>query len=326
MKKISVIVFFLLASVFLFAGVSSAQNDLKAAAIKKFENAVARVLPADSNIVRVAVLDFQGDNGTIKNAITTAITSKTTFRVIERSDLDKILDEQGLQLKDIMDQSTAVKHGKIKGVQGLIMGRVLKMGKGFMSYDIKVHLKLDNVEKGEIVISKDIAVSAVSPVRNWIFAGVAAIIIIFGGVIMLKKRRTTVVETVVTEDVRARVDLTKEIGNAVRNISAAKAKLVDKGKTDEAVLLKDAERDLLLLREHVDNSARGNSDMRKTKEFKEGRAFDEKMMSSLERLTESTNKIFSIANSGNSGNLEKEVADLTSDIRSTLSEFGKRGF
>ena len=29
------------------------------------------------------------------------------------------------------------------------MGKVLNMDKGFMSYNIKIHLKLDDVEKGE---------------------------------------------------------------------------------------------------------------------------------------------------------------------------------
>jgi len=103
------------------------------------------------------------NNGTIRDAIISTISEKTSFKIIERTDLDQILKEQGLQLKDIMDEKTMIQHGKIKGVQGLLMGRVLGMESGFMSYTIQVHLKLDDVEKGEIVFAKDFNAYAVSP-------------------------------------------------------------------------------------------------------------------------------------------------------------------
>ena len=326
MKKIVSIFSVLLLSMFLFCQHAVAAEDLKAAAIKKLQTSVIKALPADSDIVRVAILDFEADDGTIKNAITSAVTEKTTFKVIERADLDKILEEQGLQLKDIMDEKTRITHGKIKGVQGLLMGKVLNMKEGFMSYDIKVHLKLDDVEKGEIVVSKDFSVSAVSPVRNWIFIGGIGIVVILIVITMLKKRQAMVITTTIKEDVAARVDLTKELSKALSNLSEAKAKLMDKGKTDEAVLLKDTERELQLLKEHVDNVARGSADIRETKEFKDVLEFDTKMMSSLEELTKSSDRVYNMVASGNMSNLEREVDTLKRDIKNTMSEFKNRRF
>jgi len=326
MKKACLISFIFFVPILLFLQNASAANDLKAEAIKRLQTSVIKALPAESDIVRVAVLDFEGDDGTIKNAITAAITEKTTFRVIERADLDKILEEQGLQLKDIMDEKTRITHGKIKGVQGLLMGKVLDMKEGFMSYNIKVHVKLDDVEKGEIIVSQDFSASAVSPVRNWIFYGAIGIIVILIIITMLKKRRATVVTTAIKEDVIARVDLTKELSKAVTNISEAKAKLMDREKTDEAVMIKDAEREMQLLKEHVDNAARGSADMRKVKEFKEVLDFDTKIRSSFEELTKSADKIYDIVVSGNTGNLEKEISILKKDIKSTINEFRNRGF
>lgn len=146
-----------------FVNTALASDSLKSKAVQKLQKAVIEALPDESGINRIAVFDMEGDDGTIKNAITSAITGKSTLKVIERADLDKILAEQGLQLKDIMDERSRIRHGRIKGVQGLLMGKAPSMEKGFLSYTIKVHLKLDDVEKGEIVFSKDFNITIVSP-------------------------------------------------------------------------------------------------------------------------------------------------------------------
>lgn len=325
MKRILLALFVLFALVFLSLQQASAADDLKSAAIKKLQNSVVKALPTETDIVRVAVLDFEGDDWTIKNAITSAITEKTTFKVIERADLDKILNEQGLQLKDIMDEKTRIAHGKIKGVQGILLGKVLSMEKGFMSYAIKIHLKLDDVEKGEILVSKDFSASAVSPLRNWLIIGIIGIFVILVAVTLLKKRRAAVIETTIKQDVKARVDLTKELGKAITNISEAKAKLMDRGKTDEAIKLKDAERDLQLLREHIANAARGSAEMHSAKEFKQVLEFDEKSIGSFEDLTKSAGRLYNMVISGDTGNFEKEIDTFKRDIKNAMSEFKNRG-
>ena len=195
MKKTFFALTILFCSVFLISPNASAEGDLKLAAVKKLQQALIKALPTESVISRIAVLDFEGDDGTVREALISVITEKTNFKVIERKDLDKILEEQGLQLKDIMDEKTRIQHGKIKGVQGLLMGKVLGMKKGFMSYSLKVHLKLDDVEKGEVLFSKDFNIKAVSPVRDWIIYGVIGIIILLIVIVLLTKRRATVIKT-----------------------------------------------------------------------------------------------------------------------------------
>ena len=326
MKKIFLTLSILFYLVFLISPNASAEADLKPAAIKKLQQAVLKSLPSETEVIRIAVLDFEGDDGTIQNAITSAITEKTNFKVIERKDLDKILEEQGLQLKDVMDEKTRIKYGKIKGVQGLLMGKILGMQKGFLSYSLKVHLKLDDVEKGEILFSKDFNIKAVSPVRNWIIYGVIGVIILVFIIVALTKRRATVIKTRVKEDVTARVDITKEIARALTNISNAKTKLMAKGKTDEAVLVKDAERDLQLLKEQVDNAARGSADMRKAGEFKQVLNFDKSIIDSFENLTKSADRLYNKVIQGDLNNLEKEVDVLKRDIKNTMGEFSHRKF
>ena len=326
MKKLSLALTILFCSIFLISAYALAEADLKTAALKKFQQSIIKALPIETQIVRIAVLDFEGDDGTIQNAVTSAITEKTNFKVIERKDLDKILEEQGLQLKDIMDEKTRIRHGKIKGVQGLLFGKVLGMEKGFLSYTVKVHLKLDDVEKGEILFSKDFNIKVVSPVRDWIIYGVIGVIILVFIVVALTKRRATVIKTRVKEDVTVRVDITKEIARALTNISNAKTKLMAKGKTDEAVLLKDAERDLQLLKEQVDNAARGSADMRKAGEFKQVLNFDKAMMDSSENLNKSADRLYNKVLQGDLINFEKEADVLKRDIKNTMNEFSHRKF
>jgi hypothetical protein len=325
MKKISLFLCVVTCLSFLALQNASAEVDLKSSALKKLQSAAIKALPAKSNYSRIAVLDFENDDGTVRNSITSAITEKTDFKVIERSDLDKILTEQGLQLKDILDEKSRITHGKIRGVQGLLFGRVDSSEAGFMSYTIKVNMKLDDVEKGEIVVSKDLYVTAVSPVRSWLIYGVAGIIVLIVLLVVFGRTRKTVIKTEVLADVKARVDLTKEVGRAISSISEAKAKLMEKGLTDDAVRLKDAEREMLLLKEHADNAARGSADLRALKEFKNALDSDRNVMSNFTRLTESAERLCELVISGNIENFEREVDLLKRDIRSAMNEFSRRG-
>jgi hypothetical protein len=326
MRRIYTALFLCLVSVFICLTNASAESELKAAATKKLQISVIKALPAESDMARIAVLDFEGDDGTIRNAITSAITEKTSFRVIERTDLDKILEEQGLQLKDIMDENTQITHGKIKGVQGLLFGKVVSMREGFMSYSIKANVKLDDVEKGEIVLSKDFDITAVSPLRQYLLYGVLALIILIVIVVFLNMRRAAVIRTSIKEDVGARRDIVKEISRAVTNISGAKAKLMDKGKTEDAVLLKDAEKDMMLLKQYVENAIRGDATMHKVKDFKDALENDKKIMSAFEDLTHSADKVYNVVLSGNNGSIEKEADLLKRDIKNAINEFKGRGF
>jgi hypothetical protein len=326
MNRISVKLAFLCMVIFFgFLGTASAGEDLKPAAIRDLQGAVVKALPTEGHILRIAVLDFDGDDGTIKNAVISAIAEKTTYKIIERADLDQILKEQGLQLKDIMDEKTRIPHGRIKGVQGLIMGKVHGMESGFMSYTIKLHLKLDDVEKGEILFSRDFTVMAVSPLRKWlIIAGVAVMVALFLLPIIMR-RRVEVKERVIKEDAAARTDLAKDISKAMASLSEARARLMDKGNTDGAVLVKDAERELLLLREQVENAMRGDTEMRSKKELQEVLDFDRKMEKTFENLAATADRFYQQVLSGSTGNTLGQQADtLKKEIKNAANDFKGR--
>lgn len=93
---------------------------------------------------RVAVLDF--DYGAVHNSVTgiwgsdvdigkgvaTMLVSELVrngaYTVIERSEVDRILNEQNLQQSGRADASTAAKVGRLLGVDAIIMGSITQFG------------------------------------------------------------------------------------------------------------------------------------------------------------------------------------------------------
>lgn len=57
-----------------------AESEIKFGALKKLPLAVIKTLPVNSGNSRIAVLDFEKDDVTIKNAIISTITKKLTSR------------------------------------------------------------------------------------------------------------------------------------------------------------------------------------------------------------------------------------------------------
>lgn len=67
--------------------------------------------------------DFRPGEGIADSLVTELVKSKA-FTVIEREELKKVLEEQGLGGTGIVDPATAAKVGKVLGVRFLVMGKV----------------------------------------------------------------------------------------------------------------------------------------------------------------------------------------------------------
>lgn len=80
-------------------------------------------------VTKVSVLDFTGDDAcgpelTIR--LTQAISESGKFEIIDRSNIQRILDEQGLQGSSAVDQASAVKLGRILGPAAILTGRITR--------------------------------------------------------------------------------------------------------------------------------------------------------------------------------------------------------
>ncbi len=110
-----------------------------------------------THIRRVAVLPF-GPNGTVSDMFTTELIGIGKFDVIERGQLDKVLDEYKLSLSGILDEKTRKKLGKLLGVDAFFMGsaQIYKFYSEFHGgtrYQTSINIRLIDIETGTILLS-----------------------------------------------------------------------------------------------------------------------------------------------------------------------------
>jgi hypothetical protein len=142
-----------------------------------FMNPLIAQEPEKENI---SVLRFGGWRGgydeTYQNSLTdkisTLIIQSHRFNVIDRVNLDKIIQEQGLQMTGVIDDQTAVEFGRLAGVQKFIIGsftqnstnfhaakfeydkkkkRRIKVSDAYYTADIQVAIKMLDVETGQYI-------------------------------------------------------------------------------------------------------------------------------------------------------------------------------
>jgi len=109
----------------------------------------------------VAVMDFSSEvhyrslSKTAANILVSELASKPVFVVIERSRLKKVLDEQGLAMTGLLDDSKAAEVGKLLAANYLIMGHISSLGRGFI-----VTSKMVDVQTGAITAAPKVSVSS----------------------------------------------------------------------------------------------------------------------------------------------------------------------
>ncbi|KAA3617901.1 MAG: hypothetical protein D8M58_02260 [Calditrichaeota bacterium] len=105
----------------------------------------------------VAILPFQNKGASkdlgeiILDKMITALFNQERFKVIERSQLDKIIEEQQLGMSGILDASTAAELGKGLGVDAIIIGSVAATKSGSISIDARAI----DTESATIIIAHD---------------------------------------------------------------------------------------------------------------------------------------------------------------------------
>ena len=125
-----------------------------------------------SAVTSVAILPFEDAPGTygsqnsgtaVCGFITSELAKSTRFRIVERSRLTAILNEQNLQVADLVNAETAAKVGKMLDVQAVIVGSVSQydMDKTTVyiyvvpvvskDYKVGATVKMIDVSNGEII-------------------------------------------------------------------------------------------------------------------------------------------------------------------------------
>ena len=107
-----------------------------------------------------AFLGFTTDNGNslmeryVTDALTEAVFNTGSVRIIERSDIERILTEQQFQSSGLVDESAAARIGAIAGVDYVCYGTIKENGSG-----LTVTARVVDVESGEICAMSRAAVT-----------------------------------------------------------------------------------------------------------------------------------------------------------------------
>jgi len=115
-----------------------------------FIAAGAQTLPSEK--LRIAILDFANTGGlskqetiTLGNRLRSMLVKTNAFIVLERGQMDDILDEQGFQQTGCTTTECAVEMGRMLNVQKMISGTIGKLGATYT-----IDLSLIDVETAQI--------------------------------------------------------------------------------------------------------------------------------------------------------------------------------
>ncbi|HOJ51846.1 MAG TPA: FlgO family outer membrane protein [Syntrophales bacterium] len=105
----------------------------------------------------IAVIDFEaiGAEGHLGRAIAeivrTEIIGTRMYRVVERSQMNRILSEQKMHYSGLVDDKNAVEIGKILGADKVVIGSVVRIGNNYT-----INARLIDVKTGEATLGKNV--------------------------------------------------------------------------------------------------------------------------------------------------------------------------
>lgn len=121
------------------------------------------VSPSAKNklIRKVAVLPFKAPvelaGASIADVFTTEILKTYKYQLIERSQMEQVLDEKALGMQGVISSSEAIQIGKLLGVEGVILGTVPEYGlraQGeYQLPSVGINVRMISVNDGSIVWS-----------------------------------------------------------------------------------------------------------------------------------------------------------------------------
>ncbi len=121
---------------------------------------------------RIAVLPFTDTNPAAKKEangeaiagmLMTELINGKVFQVVERSEIQKIMNEIGLGQAGVVDPNTAQKIGKVYGVDLLVLGNVAKFGAR-----VETDIRLVTTENGEALHAENAASNSEMEIRTMV--------------------------------------------------------------------------------------------------------------------------------------------------------------
>jgi tetratricopeptide (TPR) repeat protein len=120
----------------------------------------------DANLPYLAVFDFDSEEAnkigsTVSEMLITALIESNRFNVIERAQLDKILQEQALGMSGALDDETAVDVGELLGLDAVVVGSISQLGRSW-----EVDARIIDARSGQAVSAASASAPGESELRS----------------------------------------------------------------------------------------------------------------------------------------------------------------
>lgn len=113
------------------------------------------VFPFNNAVIGRQGMDFSNIGKGVEDFLITELARNQSVRVVERANIQKILDEQNLGASGRVDDATAAKIGKILGAKHVVAGGISSNPDGTMRLDIRVvDVETTKVEWAEPTMGK----------------------------------------------------------------------------------------------------------------------------------------------------------------------------
>jgi len=133
------------------------------------DSVIDRIKAGKSSKPVMAVLDFEGYDKlrgktelSMADMLATALVKENRFDLVERTKIEKVIEEQSFGLSGLVDESSAAKVGELLGAEFLVSGVITsatrkdvdKFGYMLVQIEVGVDVRAVNTSTGEILISE----------------------------------------------------------------------------------------------------------------------------------------------------------------------------
>ena len=281
-------------------------------------------LPDDTHFRLLAIGPIGGESEGLTDALTARIKAETNFHLIERKDLDRLLEEQGIQLSPISDPRRPVEPGRIKGVEGLILGRLEARHASFAWCSLEAFVKLDDVEGGDVVFAETFYARHIP--KHTTYGGIAIIflILLVFCANRLKVRKENQCYHRVDDDAERLLSLQDNLKKARENLNRAHDELVTKGQMDAGMAVRQCRDDIKNLLDAIEQAPGLDADLVHTAAYKAARSHGKSMRNLVGNVLAESEKLLKAASASDAQRVISVANDLGKEAKNALNRFRDR--
>lgn len=294
---------------------------------------IAREVPRDMPVRTLGFAPIAGDNFGFRESLQASFKQHSPYKIVERDqkDLNKIIKTQGLELGDVFDPDLRAKLGRLLGTEALVLCKIIQKQQSRFSTFLRVAIKIDNVELGEIMAVKTYSIRYI-PKTTWFALGAVVISVLVLLALGLKMQKARAAKRQQQEAEQAEwLKLQTEVGQIYSAIKAEMdkvlRKLTDAYNSANAKAhsltnpLKDLEREMLRLQQSFEFAPRPENTCHNKSDLADKIASGKILLQSVKYLLAETSAISSLTAS--SHDTLSPINDRLKEVSEHLIDWSK---